>query len=51
VLVCDVDIVDSSVITFYTKYGDVLPLMFLPLTIMGALILLLKKFIDIISGG
>ena len=51
VLVCDVDIVDSSVITFYTKYGDVLPLMFLPLSLMGALILLIKKFIDIISGG
>ncbi len=51
VLVCDVDIVDSSIITFYTKYGDVLPLMFLPLSLIGALILLIKKFIDIISGG
>jgi apolipoprotein N-acyltransferase len=51
VLVCDVDIVDSSTITFYTKFGDLIPLILLPLTLLGALLLLVKKFIDILSGG
>ena len=51
VLVCDVDIVDSSIITFYTKCGDLLPLIILPLSLLTALLLLIKKFIDIISGG
>jgi len=51
VLVCDVDIVDSSIITFYTKRGDLLPLIILPLSLLGALLLLIKKFIDILSGG
>jgi apolipoprotein N-acyltransferase len=50
VLVCDVDIVDSSVITFYTAYGEVLPLIILPLSLLGALALMVKKFIDIISA-
>ncbi len=50
VLVCDVDIVDRSVITFYTKYGEILPLIILPLSLLGALALLVKKFIDIISA-
>jgi len=51
VLVCDVDIVDSSIITFYTKCGDILPLIILSLSLLIALSILIKKFIDILSGG
>ena len=51
VLVCDVDIVDSSTITFYTKYGDFLPLIILCVSLLTALFFLVKKFIDILSGG
>jgi apolipoprotein N-acyltransferase len=44
-LVCDVDIVDSSELTFYTKNGELIPLILLPLTLLAGLILLGRLFL------
>jgi apolipoprotein N-acyltransferase len=41
-LVCDVDIVQSSEMTFYTRYGELLPLILVPLTLLAGLILLVR---------
>jgi apolipoprotein N-acyltransferase len=48
-LICDVAVVDSELLTFYTRYGDVLPLVIVPVTLLIILIFLVKKFIDIIT--
>jgi len=45
VLVCDVDIADGNEMTFYTRYGDLLPLIIVPLTLLAGLVLLIRMFI------
>ena len=40
VLVCDVSMVPEDVRTFYTRFGDVLPLCIVPLTLLGCIIYL-----------
>jgi len=45
-LICDVPIVDSGGLTFYTRSGDILPQVLLYLSLVGLLYIALKKIID-----